>query len=148
MTAPEASLHHTLMSDPCELAGTRDVVRAWLTAAGWNGADIADVELAVDEALSNVIRHGYGNQRGHQIELKMSWDGPPGHPSELIVEIRDWAAQVPLDKIRGRDLDDLRPGGLGVHIIQQVMDTAEYSHADGGGMRLVMRKKPQPNRCD
>lgn len=142
------ALRLELTSDPAELPTTRDRVRAWLAAAGWNGPDIADVELAIDEALTNIIRHGYGNERGHPIELSLTIERATAQPLMLHVCLRDWAQQVPLDRIRGRDLEDLRPGGLGVHIIQKVMDSAEYSHAEGGGMRLVMRKQAQPDRCE
>jgi anti-sigma regulatory factor (Ser/Thr protein kinase) len=131
-------------SDAKELPNVRDAVRGWTTAQGWDEHDIADLVLAVDEALTNVIRHGYGGAAGKPIELSLREvrDGAGRAGVEIVV--RDYGRQVPLDRICGRDLDDLRPGGLGVHIIRNVMESAEYSHAKGGGMRLVMRKFPRP----
>jgi serine/threonine-protein kinase RsbW len=50
-------------------------------------------------------------------------------------------------EICGRDLDDVRPGGLGVHLIRAMMSTADYSRAPGGGMLLVMRKYKSHTAC-
>ena len=50
---------------------------------------------------------------------------------------------LPLDALfssRGRELDDVRPGGLGVHLIETAMDEVEYSQPDGGGMEIRLRK--------
>lgn len=133
-----------LTSDPCELVSVRDAVRDWIAGLGWSEVRVADVVLAVDEALTNVMRHGYENRTDQPIHLSMRTITDPVRGVAVEVEIRDWGRQVPLDEIRGRDLDDLRPGGLGVHIIRNLMDYAEYSHAAGGGMRLLMRKFSSP----
>ena len=133
-----------LTSDPEHLCGVRDAVREWVGALGWNDVRVADVVLAVDEALTNVMRHGYDNRTDQPIQLILRTITDPARGDAVEIEIRDWGRQVPLDQIRGRDLDDLRPGGLGVHIIRNLMDYADYSHAAGGGMRLLMRKYNPP----
>lgn len=133
-----------ITSDPVELPAVRDSVRTWTRRHGWTNAQTADIVLAVDEALSNVIRHGYGGQPGHKIQIGIRTLQDSEHGPGLEVYIRDFGKQVPLNNICGRDLDDLRPGGLGVHIIRSVMSFTEYSHAAGGGMQLVMRKYQQP----
>lgn len=137
MSAP-ADRHLQLTSDARQLGPIRDEIRDWVAAHGWNDMRIADVVLASDEALTNVIRHGYHNEPGHAIDVWLR----SVHNSEagIEIEIRDFGRQVPLDSICGRDLDEPRPGGLGVHLIQSLMDEVVYSHAEGGGMRLVMRK--------
>lgn len=135
-------------SEMTQLKGVREAVRAWAEAGGWTADRVADIVLAVDEALTNVIRHGYQGRTGQPIELRCRdlRDAVGGVGPEIV--IRDWGRQVPLEEICGRDLDDLRPGGLGVHLIRNLMDSAEFSHADGGGMRLVMRVyRQRPARC-
>jgi anti-sigma regulatory factor (Ser/Thr protein kinase) len=131
-------------SDVAELPIIRDAIRAWAGRHGWSEGQTADIVLAVDEALSNVIRHGYDGQPGHRIEITARVLRDAAHGEGIEIRIRDFGKQVPLEQICGRDLDDLRPGGLGVHIIHSLMDSAEYSHARGGGMRLVMRKYRRP----
>lgn len=133
-----ADRHLHLTSDARQLGPIRDDIRDWVAAHGWNEMRVADVVLAADEALTNVIRHGYQNETDRPIDvwLRSARDGEPG----IEIEIRDYGRQVPLDAICGRNLDEPRPGGLGVHLIRSLMDEAVYSHADGGGMRLIMRK--------
>ena len=63
-----------------------------------------------------------------------------GHGGVGIV-IEDDARQVDPEKIRGRNLEEIRPGGLGVHIIHQIMDSVLYEKRDASGMRLTMEKR-------
>ncbi len=109
---------------------------------GFSHDSSSHLALAVDEALCNVIRHGYKQEVGHPIWIKI-WplddDGTLG--PGLCIVIEDEAEQIDPSKIQGRDLDDIRPGGLGVHIIRQVVDEAEYAARDGAGMRLKLVKR-------
>ncbi len=138
-------LNLNVTSDAAELPNVRDEIRAWTREHGWGDNQIADIVLAIDEALSNVIRHGYNGEAGHKIDFVARALHDPIEGEGIEVAIRDYGKQVPPDRICGRDLNDLRPGGLGVHIIRSVMASAKYSHAPGGGMQLVMRKYQQPN---
>ena len=52
----------------------------------------------------------------------------------------DLAPHVELEQLKSRDLDDIRPGGLGVHLIHSLMDTVHFSKRPEGGMRLVVEK--------
>ena len=54
--------------------------------------------------------------------------------------VRDRGRQVDPTTIKSRDLAEVRPGGLGVHIIQSVMDEYNYSCPPDGGMLLEMKK--------
>jgi len=136
-----------LRSDPQVLPGVREKFRRWAGPQGWTEEQVAELVLAVDEALTNVIRHGYGGETCHEILLVIERVDDPERGCGLEVRVRDRGKQVDPGTIRGRDLEDMRPGGLGVHIIQNVMDSAEYSCVPGGGMQLVMRKYQTP-ACD
>ena len=136
----QTSLDLELRSEATHLPHAREQMRAWLEANGWTEETLADVVLAVDEALTNVIRHGYEGKPGNRVELAACAFEDPDRGPGVQITIRDYGKQVPLDSICSRALDDLRPGGLGVHIIRSMMDSVSYSHAAGGGMRLVMRK--------
>jgi len=107
---------------------------------GFSGDDTHELTLAIDEALANVIKHGYQSRDDQPIELTLkSVRTPEGTPGLSIV-VRDYGRQVDPTTIHGRDLNEVRPGGLGVHIIQTVMDEVEYSCPSGGGMQLRMVK--------
>jgi anti-sigma regulatory factor (Ser/Thr protein kinase) len=132
--------HLELTSDAEKLRDVRDAIRAWADEDGWEEHDIADIVLAVDEALTNVIRHSYGGEPGQRILVDVKAIDEPRRSAAIEIRIRDFGKQVPLDSIAGRDLADLRPGGLGVHIIHCVMEGARYRHMPDGGTELYMKK--------
>lgn len=129
-----------IRSNPAELAAVRAQVRSTAAAVGFSNEDVGKIMLAVDEALSNVIRHGYGGCCDQPIDLRFETirSGPT---TSLSITVRDFGRQVAPESIFGRPLDDVRPGGLGVHIIRSVMDEVVYEHAEDTGMRLTMLKK-------
>ena len=60
---------------------------------------------------------------------------------EFLVLIRDFAIAVDQERIKPRELDDVRPGGLGVHFIREVMDTMDYLPPPDGQGNLLRLKK-------
>lgn len=118
------------------LAEVRDAVERAVLAAGGSPGCSQDVVMAVDEACQNVIRHGYGGECDQRIELVIERDG-----ERLLLRVRDFAPAVDPASIRSRDLDDVRPGGLGVHLIQEVMDEARYEPEPGGTGNLLRMEK-------
>ena len=89
---------------------------------------------SVDEALANIIRHAYQGKSGLPIEVtckrvRVSKDGAPVTGLEILLE--DSGVALDPAKLKGRALDDLRPGGLGLHFIRQSMDEVEFSHKNG-----------------
>jgi anti-sigma regulatory factor (Ser/Thr protein kinase) len=130
-----------LFSQPRYLSGARDLVSAVAKRFGFDDAACGQLALAVDEALCNVIRHGYDRRPDGRIWLSL-WpvSEVEAHPDGIRIVIEDLAAQIEPDNIKGRDLDDIRPGGLGVFIMRQVMDKVRYEKRPGGGMRLYMSK--------
>jgi len=137
----DAHIRMELVSDPTYLCGARELVSAIARRVGFSEEACGQVALAVDEALCNVMRHGYERRTDGRIWVSLwpsvshNGDGP-----DLKVVIEDEAKQVDPEAIAGRDLDDIRPGGLGVHIIRQVMDEVIYEKREPRGMRLTMVK--------
>lgn len=120
------------------LASVRALVGNFAQRMGFSEIHSGQVSLAVDEALCNVINHGYDKSGDGRITLSLwAFDGPP---ARLKVVIEDRAKQVDPGRIRSRDLDDIRPGGLGVFIIREIMDDVRYEKREGGGMRLTLVK--------
>lgn len=125
-----------------ELRAVREAVRREALAAGCSDECAGDIVLAVDEACQNVIRHAYAGRDDGEIVLEIEREG-----GELVVSVRDFGPPVDPSRVRPRDLDDLRPGGLGTHLIREVMDCADFEPAppDGGNL-LRMRKRISPSR--
>jgi len=138
-----AGVRFTIKSLPEELGQVRSRVRACVESVGFLNVDAAKIVLAVDEAIANVIHHGYGGECDEPIDIAIKQVTFEDRPAIQIV-IRDFGKQVEPAMICGRSLDRVRPGGLGVHIIQSVMDQVIYAPARDGGMRMTMRKKKNP----
>lgn len=139
MTA-ENRLELNIASNAKSLPVVRSAVGRMAEMEGFDDQDTHCVMLAIDEALANVIKHGYEGQPDQPITITLatvkSTDGRGG----IAVEVRDKGRQVDPGTIQSRDLDEVRPGGLGVHIIQTVMDEYDYSCPPDGGMMLRMVK--------
>ncbi|MDP6890627.1 MAG: ATP-binding protein [Phycisphaerales bacterium] len=122
---------------PDLLRVVRAALTAWCERTGIETARADQICLAVDEASTNIIRHAYDVECG-RIRLNCSRQtGSSGR--SLLITLEDDGKQVPLETIRPRELDNVKPGGLGVHLIQQVMDEAVWCHRPDGGTTLTMR---------
>jgi anti-sigma regulatory factor (Ser/Thr protein kinase) len=137
--AEAACIFIRLPSQTRFLALERALVRETSRLAGFDDEQSDRIVLAVDEACANIIRHGYGGPCDRPIEISVA--PPDGAPEGIRMTIRDYGRQVDPDVLIPRDVTEVRPGGLGVHIIFQVMDDVRYSLADGGGMQLVLTKR-------
>ncbi|MEM1165290.1 MAG: ATP-binding protein [Planctomycetota bacterium] len=131
-----------MRSQPRLLAGTRELVGAIAKRLGFSELEAGQIGLALDEALANVIRHGYKGRDDGLIMVSL-WvsegDGSTvGAGLHLCVE--DQCPQVDPSKIRSRELSEVRPGGLGVHLIQEIMDASVFEKREQSGMRLRMSK--------
>jgi len=124
-------------AEPRELKNVRAAVKREALAAGCDETSALDVMMAVDEACQNVIRHAYGGERGGEIVLRIERDS-----EALVFSLVDFAPRVDPAKVKPRDLDDIRPGGLGTHLIREVMDSAEFIEPPpgcGNLLRMVKR---------
>ena len=131
--------HVKITSDTCNVVKVRAAVMEAARSVGFAETDVSAIALAIDEAVCNVIKHGYRGRSGQPIEVMLEPLRRQGRIG-LQVTICDRAPQVDPAGIAGRDLEDVRPGGLGTHIIRTVMDEVEYSHRQPEGMQLRVVK--------
>jgi len=114
----------------------RRAVEAAATSCGFAKEQTQDIVLAVDEACQNVVRHAYGGQGGGDIVVELRRE-----QGAFQMLIRDFAVAVDVARIQPRELDDVRPGGLGVHFIREVMDEMDYLQPPDGQGNLLRLKK-------
>lgn len=122
-------------AEASSLALIRERVRKAADTCGFAPAPREDLVLAVDEACQNVIRHAYGG-RGGDLVLTIR-----RQEDTIVVFLRDYAKPVDPATIRPRDLGDLRPGGLGTHFINEVMDEVTFLPPPGGRGNLLRLAK-------
>jgi|ABPX01.1.fsa_nt_gi anti-sigma regulatory factor (Ser/Thr protein kinase) len=136
---PHAPVRLTVLSSPTYLPVVRAAVERFCQLLGSDEETTGQVVLSVDEALTNVIKHAYAGAEDRPIQVTLApCTGPDGRC--LSIAIRDWGTACPRERIRGRDLDDVRPGGLGVHIMQCCMDRVDYQPGEDGGTVLTLCK--------
>jgi serine/threonine-protein kinase RsbW len=113
-------------------------------ACGLDEGEAFKVQLAVDEACTNVIEHAYEGQGG-PIELSCGLG-----ESGFQVTIRDQGRPFDPATVSQPDLDaplkDRQIGGLGLHFMHVLMDRVEFAFGEAGGNMLTMVKKLAPGR--
>jgi len=145
MSDPPPLFSLRFLALPTNLKMVRCVVEAAACQAGCKEAICNHVVIAVNEACMNIIQHGYhGDPTG---EIKLEFRNNNG---VLEFHLHDQAPTVDVGTVQPRDLDDLRPGGLGTHFIREIMD--EFSHLpgpDGMGNRWRLTKAiTKPHHTD
>ncbi len=124
-------------AQPEHLHEIREVVQRAAEAYGFDKDCVRDLVLAVNEACMNVIQHGYAGRNG-PIRLEVV-----SQPDAIEFRIRDEAAPVAMSAWKARDLNDIRPGGLGVHFIREIMDEVCYLPTPDNTGNLLSLKKYQ-----
>jgi serine/threonine-protein kinase RsbW len=129
-----------LPSDPNLLCAVRGAVERLTEAFGFEEADSRAVTRAVDEALTNIIRHAYSGAPDRPIAMAFRLTRRDGQDNAEGLEIimSDHGPAVDPEKMCGRELSDIKPGGLGLHFIRQSMDVVEFKRSnDTNSLRLV-----------
>lgn len=109
--------------------------------AGFDEGDSYAIQLAVDEACSNIIEHAYGGDGGGgliECTLRSEID-------RLTVVLRDWGRpfdplSVPTPDLEA-DLETCPIGGLGLHLIYQLMDEVHFEFTDAGNVLTIVKYK-------
>ena len=123
-------------ADPRSIATVTDGVTELLRERRWTEAEIMGVELAVQEAVANAIRHGCGNDSSKQIQCILTCSDT----GDVTVVVRDpgegFDTQGVADPLHPENV--LKTGGRGIFLINQLMDEVGFSD---GGRELQMRKR-------
>ncbi len=131
----------TLPSHPKYLPLVRAIAFGAAELAGIDAEEARHLTLAVTEAWTNVIRHAYGGAEDRRIDFRFV---PTA--GRLEIEIEDFGTWIDPSRIASRPLDQVRPGGIGVHLIQSMMDDVAYLRNEHGGttLRLIRRAPSAP----
>ena len=95
--------------------------------------------LVISEAAQNIIKHAYENKdSSDKMRLQISYNN-----NELQIDLYDKGKLVIEEDVKPRDLDDIKPGGLGTFFIKQVMDEIIFNKekTDDWVNHLILKKK-------
>ncbi len=126
-------------ADASRLKIIRNSVRETSLFCGLSESDAGDVVLAVDEACQNIIRHAYGGRPDGDIQMEIR-----RRNDKMVITLRDFADVIDVARVKPRDLDDVRPGGLGTHLMREIMDAVDFLPPpfDGGNLLRMVKKLP------
>ena len=109
-------------------------------AAGLDEVAVCRCQLAVDEACTNIIEHGYEGEGRGEIVLRCE----PGD-GELVITSRDQGKRFDPDAVPAPTLDasleDMQIGGLGLYFMRQVMDAVDFTYAAGTNQLVLVKKR-------
>ena|SRR5687768_7936213 len=118
----------------------REFVGAIAREGGFSDKDVYNIQLATDEAASNIIEHAYQNVADGVLELSC------GVRDDFITIILiDHGesfdpSEIPLPDLKA-DLSDRKIGGLGIFLMRKLMDEVHYEAKPGKSNVLTMTKR-------
>jgi len=127
-----------LLNRPCEMSRLQDELELLAGQRGYPAKALHDIQLAVEEHLSNVLKYAFQDDQLHEIKVRLD----PGDAT-FVIEVEDDGCPFNPLEYPEPDLSlpmDQRPvGGVGIHLIRKTMDRIEYRRA-GGRNYFVMTK--------
>lgn len=119
-----------------QLCTIREDVRAACLEFGYPEPNINEIVLAIDEACANVIRYGYQYCNNGSVGLDIYRTD-----QEAIFRIIDQCPEICDADLQAKPRNDEEPGGLGMHIIHQIMDSVALIEGNDRGNTLELRKQ-------
>ena len=136
----KATLFVKIPSETSYLALVRELTKKMAEAAGFPEATADRLALAVDEATTNVIEHAYKGAAAQEIELRFEDRG-----GEFRVEIIDTGKMVDPRSVPRVDLErfvtERRTGGLGLHLMEKIMDSVTFRRSARRNVCLLVKRK-------
>ncbi|SMO59755.1 ATP-binding protein [Fodinibius sediminis] len=140
MAKPTATYKITVKASTEHLSKVRNFVAKHAAAFGFDQQEVADIRLAVDEAYTNIIKHAYQNKEEGTVEIELGHDR-----SKFWVTLLDTGAAFDTTSYSEPDIlkriKDKKRGGVGVYLIQKLMDDVQYQTEDAcNTIRMIKNK--------
>ncbi len=136
--------NHNLLSKkwtscPSELSDIRKNVTKICTELKFTEKDTNEIVLAIDEACTNIIRYAYKDCRNGVIHINITVAD-----NQVIFRLHDFAKHVSKDCIKIKPTEPMKPGGLGVMLMQAVMNSVKFVHTKKCKGNILEMKKDLP----
>lgn len=151
MDKTEKSYCLKIPSQTDDLEVIRNFVANIAKKVGFDGDDVNKIELAVDEACTNVIEHAYQRDENQNIDVAIKIDY-----QKFMVVVTDRGKSFKMEEIELPDmknyLAEIRVGGLGIYLMKKLMDEVDY-HSEPGirnEVRMVkyfLKDDQKKNKC-
>lgn len=116
----------------------RNYVGQKARSAKFTDKDIYSIQLATDEAASNIIEHAYSGVRDAHIELTCVFE-----KNKLIITLRDHGNPFDFSSVEipdvTADLSQRKIGGLGIYLMHKLMDEVQYEVTKSGNVLTLIK---------
>jgi len=140
-TLPESKAEYQLKlpSQTENLELIREFISRLASKVGFNNEDVNKIELAVDEACTNVIKHAYDKTDRQSIDIAIKIDY-----KKFMIIITDKGKGFDVSKIKTPDIKEyiaeMRVGGLGIYLMKSLMDEVDFELKPGVKNQVKMTK--------
>jgi anti-sigma regulatory factor (Ser/Thr protein kinase) len=135
----ECELSMEMPANPEAISGVTEGVTQLLRRKGWPDDKAMEVELALQEALANAVRHGCGGDPTKRVQCFVTHDAA----GQVVIVIRDpgtgFDANAVPDPLAGDNV--FKPSGRGIYLINRLMDEVHFADE---GREIRMRKSAGP----
>lgn len=121
------------------LGEVRDFVAVQAASFGFDAGEVEDIRLAVDEAITNVIKHAYQHDSSKMITINLGVE-----EGQFWVRISDSGRSFDVETYQEPDIEERirlrKKGGVGVYLIRRLMDKVEYRKVKSRNEIKMMKK--------
>ena len=118
----------------------RDFVADVAREGGFSDKEIYSIQLAADEAATNIIEHAYKGMANGRIELTCGLRG-----AELVIAMHDHGKSFDSTKVKTpnlqADITERQIGGLGIYLMRKLMDEVVYCSSGSGNLLTMVKRK-------
>ena len=133
----------TLRNELSEIPALAERIEAFGVEGSLSIQHIYQLNLVLDELITNIISYGYDDDRPHEIQLKLR-----AEPGLLITVLRDDGKpfnpllEAPAAILEG-SVEDRPIGGLGIHFMRTLMDEVAYQREEGHNQLTLIKHLPR-----
>ena len=122
------------------LDDVRNDVAEHAREAGFSDKAVYAIQLAADEAASNIIEHAYAGRSDASFDMLCEY-----RAGKLVITFYDQGKAFDISKVSKpdvkADLSERKIGGLGIFLMYKLMDEVHYQSGDGGNVLTLMKRK-------
>lgn len=108
------------------LSDIREFVSMHASEQGFSAQKVSDIQLAVDEAYTNIIKHAYKNDSSKEVIINLEFDD-----DKMAVTLTDHGIGFDIEKYKKpnlkKQIERKKRGGMGVYLIRKLMDDVTYN---------------------
>ena len=131
-----------IVNDRTEIRSLRNSFDVFASENLLAGSVRRDVQLALDELVTNLIDYGYSDSEEHTIKVELNID-----ENRLTIEIEDDAEAYNIlerdDPDISKSIEEKPIGGLGIYLVKQLMSDVKYERTDGKNRVTLIKKLTQ-----